>query len=237
MLSRNSFEFDLNVSFHGSSEGADVLLSVDVINNDIDFILDVLVRLFSTHPGWSSSQLWNVVFLSDLVFVTSPENVKTWVGFFGWLLDVDELVKVVVHNFAQVDHGSFLNLYLACSVKLQTGGVDEAHISDVVFAINAHDHELRLPKFLVVWNMVVTGFTLSQFEKSSISMELHVQAFQLLGISLIEAKHQSLVWDFLALDRNMLPAEIAVTEFADLSELDIFLVFAERWLILQSVQA
>ena len=76
--------------------------------------------------------------------------------------------------------------------------------------------------------MVVTGFTLSKLEESSVTVESDIQSFELLGISLIKAENQCLVWNLLTLDRNMLSAEINLTsQLLDWKELDVPDEFSE----------
>ena len=106
--------------------------------------------------------------------------------------------------------------------------MNETHISDIVLSTNAEDHELSLPQLLVIWDMVVTGFTLSKLEESSVTVESDIQSFELLGISLIKAENQCLVWNLLTLDRNMLSAEINLTsQLLDWKELDVPDEFSE----------
>ena len=73
--------------------------------------------------------------------------------------------------------------------------MDETHVSDIELAIDAADHELGLPKLLVVWNVVVSSLTLSDLEHGSIAINLDLNVLELLGIDLVESKDKLLIWN------------------------------------------
>jgi len=131
VVGRYSLELDLDVSLHGSAQGA-ALLSFSI---DVDLVLDILNVLFGTDPGWAGSQVWEV-FWVDLVRLLVAENVEGTAVRLGWLLQVNSLVEVVMDNFTEINQAALLDLDFTFGVKLQSGGVDKAQVSDVVTAIH-----------------------------------------------------------------------------------------------------
>ena len=90
----------------------------------------------------------------------------------------------------------------------------EAHISQVELAIDAANHELRLPQLLVVRDVVVTGFTLSDLEDCSVSFDVDFDVFQFFSVDGLELKLQSLVWDGHRFEVHVLSDKIAALEVA-----------------------
>ena len=96
---------------------------------------------------------------------------------------MEHLIKVIVNNLTKINNGSLLELDLASSVELQSCGVDKSKISDVELSIDGADHELGLPELLVVWNMEVTGLSLSNLVNSSVSLDWDLEILQLLSVN------------------------------------------------------
>ena len=99
---------------------------------------------------------------------------------------------------------------------------------------------MSLPQLLVIWDVVVTGFTFSKLEESSVTIEPNIQSFELFGISLIETEDQCLVWNLFTLDWNVLSAEINFAiELLDVNEFTVSYEFTEYliWIIIDLVQA
>ena len=49
---------------------------------------------------------------------------------------MQDLVKMVVNDFTKVHNTSLLDLNLVLGIKLESCGVNEAHISDVVLPVD-----------------------------------------------------------------------------------------------------
>ena len=75
--------------------------------------------------------------------------------------------------------------------------MDESKISNVVLSSKRDDHELSLPKLFVVWNLIMVGFTFTNLENSSVSLEDDFDVLQLLGVNTLKLEHELLVWDHL----------------------------------------
>jgi hypothetical protein len=60
--------------------------------------------------------------------------------------------------------------------------VDHAQITDEVFSVLADNHELGLPQFLVVGDLVVVGLTFTNFEDAEIAIKTDRQVFYLLCV-------------------------------------------------------
>ena len=73
-------------------------------------------------------------------------------------------IEVVVHDFTQVNERILLDLNVCVHVNLDSGSVHDAEITDEVLAVLADNHELRLPELLVVGDLVVVGFSLTDLE-------------------------------------------------------------------------
>lgn len=104
-------------------------------------------------------------------------------------------VEVIMNNFAKINKRAFLHLNFDSCVKFDTRCMDKANIPDVVLVVNLTDHELGFPQFLIIGHMVMSGFSFTYFEKSSIAIEPNLDIFKLLGINLFEPKNKSLFRD------------------------------------------
>ena len=79
-------------------------------------------------------------------------------------------VKVIMHNFTQVYKSSLLDLNLDVHIDLYSWSVDYTQISNVILVTFLDYHELALPKFLVISDLVVVTITLTNFKESFISI-------------------------------------------------------------------
>ena len=102
------------------------------------------------------------------------------------------LVEVVVNDFTQIDEGILLDLNVGLHVDLDTGGVHDAKIADVVLAVLADDHELRLPELLVIGNLIVVGFTFTDLEDTLSTINRDFEIFELFGVDCLKF-HMELV--------------------------------------------
>lgn len=195
MVCRHSLKLDLDVSLHGSAKGA-ALLAFSV---DVDLVLDILNVLFGTHPGWPGSQVWEVFWVNLVRFLVT-ENVEGTAVRLCWFLQVNSLVEVVMDNFTKINQAALLDLNFAFGVKLQSGGVDKAQISDIVTAIHGANHELRLPELLIIWHVIVTGLSLTYFEDSSISVADNLDVLELFGVHLLKLEDEPLLRNVERLD-------------------------------------
>lgn len=66
--------------------------------------------------------------------------------------------------------------------------MDHTQIADEVLSVPAHDHELRLPQFLVVGDLVVVGLTLTNLEDASVAVKANGQVLDLLGVHSFEVQ-------------------------------------------------
>jgi len=188
VVGRHSLKLDLDVSLHGSAKGA-ALLAFSV---DVDLVLDILNVLFGTHPGWPGSQVWEVFWVNLVRFLVT-ENVEGTAVRLCWFLQVNSLVEVVMDNFTKINQAALLDLNFAFGVKLDSGVVNEAHISKIELTFNRTNHKLCFPKFLVIWNMEMRCFTFSNFVNSSISFNFDLDIFQFFGVNLFKLKSESLL--------------------------------------------
>ena len=65
--------------------------------------------------------------------------------------------------------------------------MDDAKISNVIFTVLAHDHELGLPELLVVGDLVVVGLTFADLEDSLSSIDGDLEVLELFGVDGFES--------------------------------------------------
>jgi len=106
---------------------------------------------------------------------------------------VSHLVKVVVDDLTQVDQGILLDLDVGILVNLYTRGVHNTEITDVVLAIFADNHELRLPELLVVGDLVVVGLAFTDLENTLSTVDGDLEILQLFCVDSLECHGQSLL--------------------------------------------
>lgn len=73
--------------------------------------------------------------------------------------------------------------------------MDKTEISDVILTFNVDDHKLCFPKFFVVWNLIVIGFTLSDFEDTSVTFESDFDILELFSVNTLEFELKSFFWN------------------------------------------
>ena len=121
--------------------------------------------------------------------------------------------------------------------------MDESKISDVVLTSKRDDHELSLPKLLVVWNLIMVGFTFTNLENSSVTLENDFNVLQLLGINTLKLEHELLVWnslwfkDHLSLLENTWSIDILSSHVLQTEGVKVLLVLKvlEHWHIVIGV--
>ena len=70
--------------------------------------------------------------------------------------------------------------------------MDYTKISDVIFAILAYNHKLGFPEFLVVRNLIVVGFTLTNFEHSLSAIDRNFEILEFFSVDAFKS-HMKLV--------------------------------------------
>ena len=60
--------------------------------------------------------------------------------------------------------------------------MDESQIPDVVLSVMVDNHELALPQFFVVWDLVVVGLTFTNLVDGSVSVEFDLHVLKLFGV-------------------------------------------------------
>jgi hypothetical protein len=175
----------------------------------MNFILNIFNVFVSTDPDWSGSDVWNVFLVNFVLFVWS-QNVELVTSLFTWLLVVNNFIKVIVNNFSKINNGPFLNLNFTFGVKLDSGVVNEAHISKIELTFNRTNHKLCFPKFLVIWNMEMRSFTFTNLVNSSISFNFDFNVFQLFGIDLFKLKNKFLLRNIFRFDLHQSSSQITL---------------------------
>jgi len=99
---------------------------------------------------------------------------------------MNRFVKVIVNYFSQINNAPFLNLHLCTLVQFNSGSMHKSEVSDVVLAIHADNHELSFPQFLIIGNLVVVCFSLSNFEDCSVSLEIDFNILKFLCVNTFE---------------------------------------------------
>jgi len=176
----------------------------------MNFILNVFDVFISADPNWSGSDVWNI-FLINFVFFIWSQNIEFVTSLLCWLLVVNNFVEVIVNNFSKIDDGSFLNLNFAFGVELDSGVVNEAHISEIELSINRTNHKLCFPKLLVIWNMEVRGLTFANFVNGSVSFNFDFNILQLFGVDLLKLKSETLFWNVFRFDLHKFSSEITLS--------------------------
>jgi len=192
VVSRDGLKFDLNVSLHGSSHRVNEFGAVSV---NIDFVLDVVDVLISTDPGRSGSEMWEVFGVNVKIGVRWSHHVEVLRWGLCWWQVMDCLVKVIMDNLTEIHDATLKDLDFCSLIKFDSGGVHESKISDIVLTIDTKDHELRFPKLLVVWNLIVIGFSLTNLEDCSVSFEVDLNILEFFSVNTFELELESLLWD------------------------------------------
>ena len=87
--------------------------------------------------------------------------------------------------------------------------MNETQISDVVLTTLVNDHELCFPQLFIIWNLIVIGFTLSNFENSSITLESDLYVLQLGSINTLKLELESLVWQHVGTQKHFGSLQLA----------------------------
>lgn len=172
----NSLQLDLDVALHGSTKGVDELLSIGV---NVDFVLDVVDVLVGTDPRGPGSEMWEVLLIDVVLLVGGSHEVERLRWNHGGDGLVRGLVEMIVDDLAKINNATLLDLNFGTLIQLDSGSVNESEVTDVVLATLVDDHELRLPEFFIVGNLIVVGFTLTNFENSTIALKRNLDILQL----------------------------------------------------------
>lgn len=79
-------------------------------------------------------------------------------------LKVGHFIKMVMDLFTKIDDGVLLYLYGSVCIQFYAGVVHNTQITDVILTFFTDNHQLRLPKFLIIRDLVVVSFTLTNFK-------------------------------------------------------------------------
>jgi len=93
-----------------------------------------------------------------------------------------DLVELIMNDLTKINEHVLLELNLGAFVDFNATSVNNTHITDKVTPVLADNHELTLPKFLVVRNLVVVGLSLTDLEASSVSFKGEAEVLKLLGV-------------------------------------------------------
>jgi len=147
----------------------------------VDFVLDVINILITTDPNWSSSDIWKVFWINFILFLWS-ENIEVFIAFLGWLVMMNYFIKMVMNDLTKINNGSFLDLNFTFVIQLDSSVVNETQVSEIKLSVDRNNHELCFPELLVIRNVVMTGFTLSNLIDSSISFNKDLNVLEFLSI-------------------------------------------------------
>ena len=95
-------------------------------------------------------------------------------------------VEMVVDNFTQINKCILLNLDRAVDVNFYSWGMDNTHITDIVLAILAHNHELRFPELFVIRNNVVVWLTFTNFVYSLGTVDRYLKVLKFFSVNCLE---------------------------------------------------
>jgi hypothetical protein len=98
MISRNCFQFNLNISFQWSSKSIGLFCSISIY---INFILNIFNMFFSTNPCWSCSQMREIIWIYFILSFMS-QHIKFFIVFNRRLAMMDCFIKMVMNYFSQV---------------------------------------------------------------------------------------------------------------------------------------
>ena len=76
-----------------------------------------------------------------------------------------------------------MDLNLCVHIDLYTGGVHNTEITNEVFAILANDHQLGLPEFLIIGDLVVVSLAFSNLEDTLSAIDRDLEVFKLFGVN------------------------------------------------------
>ena len=88
--------------------------------------------------------------------------------------------------------------------------MNETNITDVVLAVYLTDHKLGLPQFLIVGNVVVAHFTLTDLEDSTVAIKLNLNILKLFGIDLFKFQNKSILRNFKRTEVLNAPLKVTV---------------------------
>lgn len=103
------------------------------------------------------------------------------------------LIKMIMDDLSEIDDTSLLDLNFCPLIELDSGSMNKSEIPDIVLTSLVDDHELGLPKFLVIWNLVVVRFSLSDFEDGSVTLERDLNVLELGSINTFKLKLKGLL--------------------------------------------
>lgn len=111
MVCRHSLQLDLNFTLQGPSNGEEVLL----VGFKDDLLLDQVLVFVAADPGGSSAQSRRILLIVIDLFdgvVAGPRthNLEGGIRLVRGFTLVRHLVKVIVHNLAQIDQRILLDL-------------------------------------------------------------------------------------------------------------------------------
>ena len=193
MISRDSLQLDLDLSLHRSSY-REVVGLVGLKDN---FFLNEVLVLIRADPSWAGSQSWRIlatvnVFFNVVIISGWSHYIECRRWSLAWLSCVGNFVEVIVYDLTQVDEGVILDLNRSIHIHLYARGVNNTEISNIIFSILADNHKLGFPKFLVVRNLIVVGFTLTNFEHSLSAIDRNFEILEFFSVDAFKS-HMKLV--------------------------------------------
>lgn len=99
--------------------------------------------------------------------------------------------------------------------------MDESEIPNVVLAIDRANHKLCLPEFFVIWDMIMTGFTFTNFKNGSVTVEQYFNIFEFLGVNLLEFENEAFIWNIYGSQVNKPSLQITSVALAYVSQLQL----------------
>ena len=113
---------------------------------------------------------------------------------------MQQFVKVIVHNLADIDHTVLVKLHLAIQAELDAGRVHVAEVADVVATTSHNDHELSAKELLVVRQLQLVALRLADLVESVIAVEHDLKSLQLFGVCVEKSQFERLLWELIRLD-------------------------------------
>jgi len=125
-------------------------------------------------------------FFNNVVIGIWSHDKEARSGFLSWGFHVCNLIEMIMDYFTKINERILLDLNAGVHIHLYARGMHNTKITYVVLSILADDHELRFPKLLVVRDLIVIGFTFTNFEDTSGAIDRDLQVLELLGIDSLE---------------------------------------------------
>ena len=152
-----------------------------------DLLLDEVLVLIGTDPSGAGTESRRILLvlmslLHDVVIGVWAHDEEGGCGLLAGCFFVSDLIKMVVDHLAKINQSILLDLDLSVHINLYSRGMDDTQVTDEVFAILTDNHELRFPQLLVVRDLVVIAFALTDLEDTLGTIDRDLQILELLSI-------------------------------------------------------